>query len=173
VKHPSPSTYPERYDGRSTAPRREPAYCPRSATQPTLRRRCDRTRSLAPKGSVVTGPYRDGLHGRGLPTALPANHCLDLARGRWVGLHRYERDSFRRDHSRKGQLLTRQGISLVLLLRPSRCTTCTRRIGRFRRSPYVAVGTGPSHHLCVETELVGVWSLRILSNSDGFPRFVV
>src|SRR5438874_2572607 len=28
VKHPSPSTYPERYDGRSTMPRREPAYCP-------------------------------------------------------------------------------------------------------------------------------------------------
>src|SRR6266508_6969329 len=26
VKHPSPSTYPEMYDGRSTSPSREPAY---------------------------------------------------------------------------------------------------------------------------------------------------
>ena len=32
------------------------------------------------------------MEGRGLPTALPAVHCLDLVRGGRCGLRRYERD---------------------------------------------------------------------------------
>jgi len=50
--------------------------------------------------------------GRGLPTALPAGHCLVLGRDHRFGLRRYER-VFTRDRSRAGQAkLTRQGISL-------------------------------------------------------------
>src|SRR5713101_455018 len=81
VKHPSPSTYPEMYDGRSTIPCcREPASCGscRFATFPTVRRGCDSNYRLSPKGSVVTGSYL--LRGRGLPTALPAGYCLVLDR---------------------------------------------------------------------------------------------
>jgi hypothetical protein len=43
----------------------------------------------SPFGSVVTGSYL--LRGSGLPTALPVDHRLVLARGGRFGLRRYER----------------------------------------------------------------------------------
>src|SRR6185436_4283278 len=80
VKHPSPSTYPEMYDGRSVASRasREPASCVSR-----------RFATLEPYGTGVTvtgaSPRRDqSLRGhtldesRGLPTALPAVYRLVL-----------------------------------------------------------------------------------------------
>src|SRR5436305_10393918 len=73
VKHPSPSTNPEMYDGRSTRPCREPAYCSghRFATLQPYGWGMTATRSLVLSDSVVTGPYLL-IAGRGLPTALPA-----------------------------------------------------------------------------------------------------
>jgi hypothetical protein len=74
VKHPSPSTYPEMYDGRFVSSCREPAYC--------SVRRFVTTGSYEP-GATVSGasPRRDqslrghtATCGRGLPTALPAGY---------------------------------------------------------------------------------------------------
>src|SRR5437764_7411392 len=92
VKHPSPSTNPEMYDGRSTRPCREPAYCSghRFATLQPYGWGMTATRSLVLSDSVVTGPYLL-IAGRGLPTALPAVYCLALNRGSRCGLRRYER----------------------------------------------------------------------------------
>jgi hypothetical protein len=66
------------YDGRSTAPRREPAYCPDVATPLTVRRRRDGYRSLAPKGSVVTGPYRVDYTAEGFPRHYPPTTASSL-----------------------------------------------------------------------------------------------
>jgi len=87
--------------------------------------------------------------GRGLPTALPAGHRLVLGRDHRVGFRRYER-VFTRDHSRAGQAeLTRQGISLELLLvdQTVQHYFTIWRAGYLYQPPYVAVGSGPSLHL--------------------------
>lgn len=85
-----------------------------------------------------------------------------------VGLRRYERVCTR-DHSREGQFLTRQGISLGLLLEDRLTGSARQSAGqtfpltslRRRRGRTIS----SSHPW---DEMVGVWSLRILKNSDGF-----
>ena len=62
-------------------------------------------------GSVVTGPYREIILGRGLPTALPAVYRLALREAAGVGFAVMS-GIITWDRSHAGQLFTRQGISL-------------------------------------------------------------
>jgi hypothetical protein len=95
--------------------------------------------------------------GRGLPTALPgASHG---------GLRRYERDRRAESPPHGAVVSTRQGISLLTLLRSTELLD--RRADHFCRPPYVAAGLGPSLPL---VERAGVWSLRIRRDRRlGFP----
>jgi hypothetical protein len=68
-----------------------PRIAPVLPYRPTVRRRGVTAPKPRPEGLSRYGAIPCGHHGRGLPTALPANQCLVLARGRWVGLRRYER----------------------------------------------------------------------------------
>ena len=70
-------------------------------------------------------------------------------------------------HSCRSEL-TRQGISLALLLKTYiESTMLDRWVGHFCRPPYVAIGSGPYLHL--RLEMAGVWSLRILDLHRVFP----
>ena len=93
VKHPSPSTHPERYDETSTSCR-EPAYCP-SHRFATSRRYVGDVTGLEPHPEGISRyramPRGTSASRRGLPTALPAGYRLVLGRGSRVGLRRYER----------------------------------------------------------------------------------
>src|SRR5437016_2212082 len=77
VKHPSPSTYPEMYDGRCVEQsHRGPAYCSvhRFATTRSYDR--DVTASGASPFRVQSLRGHTSERARGLPTALPADHLL-------------------------------------------------------------------------------------------------
>ena len=65
-------------------------------------------------GTVVTGPYPNVL-GRGLPTALPAVRCLALYEAAGEGFAVMSGCTHGVTPV-QGKLLTRQGISLELLL---------------------------------------------------------
>jgi hypothetical protein len=69
----SPSTYPERYDGRSIAPRKEPAYCPghRFATPPTLSRGCDRAEASPRRDQSLRGHTVLDCTAEGFPRHYP------------------------------------------------------------------------------------------------------
>src|SRR5437764_14735946 len=92
VKHPSPSTNPEMYDGRSTRPCREPACCSghRFATLQPYGWGCDSDAEPRPFGLSRYGAI-PAHAGRGLPTALPAVYRLVPYRGSRCALRRYER----------------------------------------------------------------------------------
>jgi hypothetical protein len=60
--------------------------------------------------------------------------------------------------------------NFALAVTTSRLDIVDWRTDRFRRSPCVAAGVGPSLHLVNETDdMVGVWSLRILRTGMGSP----
>src|SRR5437588_13046772 len=81
VKHPSPSTNPEMYDGRSTRPCREPACCSghRFATRQPYGWGVTATRSLVLSDSVVTGPYLL-TQAEGFPRHYPPSIASFLSR---------------------------------------------------------------------------------------------
>jgi hypothetical protein len=124
---------------------------------------CDRSLHLGLSTSVVTGSRSCCSR---LPTGLPARGAgaspLLAGFAREIAL---SRGRFRS---------TRQGISLILLLVDllgARLPSW--RVDHFCRPPYVAAGIGPSLLLLMAQKRAGVWSLRILSTSDGFLWFIV
>ena len=75
LKHPSPSTYPEMYDGDSSVLLREPAvYClvHRFATFGSLELRATASEASPRRDQSLRGHTAE--IGRGLPTALPAGY---------------------------------------------------------------------------------------------------
>src|SRR5437764_4883233 len=141
VKHPSPSTYPEMYDGRSTRPCREPAYCSghRFATLQPYGWGVTATRSLVLSDSVVTGPYLLA-QAEGFPRHYPPSIASFLIEAAGVGFAVMS-GIYPRDHSRGGQ------VGYL----PDK---------EFRSSPpHVAMRLGPSLQLTRRRELAGVWPL--------------
>jgi hypothetical protein len=105
------------------------------------------------------------MSGRGLPTALPAVYGLALYEAAGVGFAVMS-GIFMRDHSRMGQLFTRQGISLdsVTTIRAlARLADRSFLPASLRRRRVRTISSTQS----TSSELVGVWSLRILKTLDG------
>jgi len=91
---------------------REPAYClSHGFVTPPFLGGVTGTEASPLMGSVVTGPYREIILGRGLPTALPAVYRLALREAAGVGFAVMS-GIITWDRSHAGQLFTRQGISL-------------------------------------------------------------
>src|SRR6266508_3702717 len=100
------------YDGRSTSrASREPACCTdrRFAIPGTVRRRYDSDRSLAPKGSVVTGSYLE--EAEDFPRHHPPSIASSLTEAAGEGFAVMS-GSAHGVATMKGNSFTRQGISL-------------------------------------------------------------
>ena len=120
-------------------------------------RMCDSNRSLTPKGSVVTGPYRVLHAAEGFPRHYPPADVSSLVETAGVGFAVMSGCS----HGitpMQGKFLTRQGISLSTVTTEP-VVSLVRRVGRFRRPPYVAAGLGPSHHLVAFTTRQSAYGL--------------
>ena len=105
------------YDGTSTSYCREPAYCPghRFATPPTVRQRCNRTGASPRRDQSLRGHTAIYMRQRASHGITRRIGVSSLDRDNRCGLRRYERVCTW-DRSHAGQFLTRQGISLFLLL---------------------------------------------------------